>query len=87
MDLCLSAEAPGLSRAGLLFGETPGRMLVVVAAPRRAEAEALCQKHQVPCHPLGIVRGDRLTVTLDGELALDEPVAELEQLWRMSLRL
>jgi phosphoribosylformylglycinamidine synthase II len=85
MDLCLSAEAPGLSRAGLLFGETPGRMLVVVAASHRAEAEALCQKHQVPCHPLGIVRGNRFTVTLDGELALDEPVAELEHLWRTAL--
>jgi phosphoribosylformylglycinamidine synthase II len=85
MDLCLSAEAPGLSRAGLLFGETPGRMLIVVAPSRRAEAEALCQKHQVPCHSLGIVRGNRFTVTLDGELALDEPVAELEHLWRTAL--
>ncbi|QUV81737.1 phosphoribosylformylglycinamidine synthase subunit PurL [Chloracidobacterium sp. D] len=85
MDLRLSAEAPGLSRAGLLFGETPGRMLIVVAPSRRAEAEALCQKHQVPCHSLGIVRGNRFTVTLDGELALDEPVAELEHLWRTAL--
>ncbi|AEP12974.1 phosphoribosylformylglycinamidine synthase subunit PurL [Chloracidobacterium thermophilum] len=85
MDLCLSAEAPGLSRAGLLFGETPGRMLIVVAPSRCAEAEALCQKHQVPCHSLGIVRGNRFTVTLDGELALDEPVAELEHLWRTAL--
>ncbi len=87
MDLYLSAEAPGLSRAGLLFGETPGRMLVVVAASRRAEVEALCQKHQVPCCPLGVIHGDRLTITLDGELVLDEPVAELEHLWRTSLHL
>lgn len=87
MDLRLSAEALGISRAGLLFGETPGRMLVVVAASHRARAEAICHTHQVPCHPLGIVRSNRLTISLDGELVLDEPVGELEHLWRTSLRL
>ncbi len=87
MDLCLSVKTPGLSRAGLLFGETPGRMLVVVAASHRAAAEALCHSHRLPCNLLGVIRGDRLTVALDGEPVLDEPVAELEQLWRTSLRL
>jgi len=86
-ELALSTGATELSQAGLLFGETPGRMLVVVANSRRAETEALCHKLQVPCQLLGIVRGDRLTVTVDGELVLDEQVAELERLWRTSLQL
>ncbi|OYT70842.1 MAG: phosphoribosylformylglycinamidine synthase II [Chloracidobacterium sp. CP2_5A] len=87
MDLSLSSAKPGLSRAGLLFGETPGRMLVVVAPQRADEVELLCSDHGVPCQALGVVRGERLTVQIDGEAALDEPIAELERIWRTALSL
>lgn len=85
MALNLPEAGAGASRAGLLFGETAGRMLVVVAPRHADEVAALCGEHGVPCRPLGVVRGDRLTATLDGKAVLDEPVAELEHIWRTAL--
>ncbi|MGQ9896735.1 MAG: phosphoribosylformylglycinamidine synthase subunit PurL [Acidobacteriota bacterium] len=87
MDLHLSTEAFGVSRAGLLFGETPGRMIVVAPASHHEKAEALCHNHQVPCYRLGVIYGDRLTINLDGEQVLNESVRELEHIWQTSLRL
>ncbi len=79
-------EADGeLSRAGFLFGETPGRMVVVVAPQHTAEVVALCQNYGIPSRLLGVVRGDRLTVALGEETVLDEPIAELEHIWRSAL--
>ncbi|MFQ3580305.1 MAG: phosphoribosylformylglycinamidine synthase subunit PurL [Chloracidobacterium sp.] len=85
LDLELSTLPPTLSHTALLFGETPGRMIVVVAAHQRDAVEALCSDYHVPCQPLGVVRGNRLKLRLDGEIVLDEPVAELEQIWRTAL--
>ncbi|MCS7080827.1 MAG: phosphoribosylformylglycinamidine synthase subunit PurL [Chloracidobacterium sp.] len=85
MTVSLLSSDTERSRAGVLFGETPGRMLVAVAPRYAAEVESLCDDHGVPCQTLGVVRGERLTVTLDGETVLDELIAELEHLWRTAL--
>ncbi|HNB71429.1 MAG TPA: phosphoribosylformylglycinamidine synthase subunit PurL [Acidobacteriota bacterium] len=74
-----------LSIAGLLFGETPSRMLVTVQAAQLDKFLALAAEHSLPCTQLGVLGGTHLKVTIDGTPYLDEPVAELEHIWRTSL--
>ncbi|MBX7221125.1 MAG: phosphoribosylformylglycinamidine synthase subunit PurL [Blastocatellia bacterium] len=75
----------GLSTAGLLFGESPSRMLVTTTAANLAALLELAEQHHIPAQMLGTLEGERLHVTLDGTPVLDEPVAELESAWRSAL--
>ncbi|MCW5967020.1 MAG: phosphoribosylformylglycinamidine synthase subunit PurL [Blastocatellales bacterium] len=69
----------------LLFGETPGR-IIVSAAPDRADAVmALAAQEGADCAVIGEVGGDRLSISLGAHTLIDERVDALEKLWRESL--
>ncbi len=87
MNVAISREGgfAGLSRAGLLFGESASRMLVTVTPDNLAAVRDLANTHNVPFAELGAIDGDRLRVTVDGETLVDESVATLESGWRGAL--
>ena len=76
-------DLPGTLRPDiLLFSETPSRMLVTTREEARLRAAA--HRHRVPCHRLGIVGGDRLTLTSGHRELVDLDMARLHAAW-MSL--
>jgi phosphoribosylformylglycinamidine synthase len=68
----------GLGRMDALFGESPSRVLAVVAPDRLAVVRRQAEEAGVPLRTLGRAGGDRLIV--DG--LLDVGVAELTRAWR-----
>ena len=68
--------------SALLFGESTGRAVISFAPELEPELRASAKERGVPLEVVGRVGGDRLRVSVRGELLIDEPVAELTQLWR-----
>jgi phosphoribosylformylglycinamidine synthase len=76
------AVSDGLRHSALLFGESTGRAVISFAPELEPELRASAKERGVPLEVVGRVGGDRLRVSVRGELLIDEPVSELTQLWR-----
>ena len=76
------ALSNGLRHSALLFGESTGRAVVSFAAELEPEMRAAAKERGVPLEVVGRVGGDRLRISVRGGMLIDEPVAELTQLWR-----
>ena len=74
------------SRASLLFGESPSRIIISFTEAAREEIERIATNANCPITILGRVGFDRLRITVAAEDALSLPVAELEHAWRSSLQ-
>ncbi|MDP8904364.1 MAG: AIR synthase related protein, partial [Chloroflexota bacterium] len=88
-----------LPPAVVLFGESPGRVLVSVSPGRWRDLVALAAEQLVPCLRLGTVGGERIIIRLVGVGAtgaaeergagvadeIDRPLDELERAWRQAL--
>jgi phosphoribosylformylglycinamidine synthase subunit PurL len=77
--------AEALPVSTVLFAETPSRIVVSFSEEQRESVAALAQQHNVPLSVLGKVGGKNLSIRVNGEPAIDQPVAELESAWRNSL--
>jgi len=74
-----------LSAIALLFGESPSR-IIISARPENVERViAIAEQASAPCTVIGQVGGTDLRISLDGDLLIEHPVAELEAVWRNSL--
>jgi phosphoribosylformylglycinamidine synthase len=76
-----AAASPGAA----LFGEYQSRILVTLELKGWKRLEAIAAKNTIGLLKLGAVGGDRLRIELDGQMIVDEPVAEVEDIWRRSL--
>ena len=76
------ALSDGVRRSALLFGESTGRAVITFAPELEPELRAAAKERGVPLEVVGRVGGDRLRVSIRGAILIDEPVAELTQLWR-----
>ncbi|MEP6921406.1 MAG: phosphoribosylformylglycinamidine synthase subunit PurL [bacterium] len=74
-----------LSQSSLLFSESPSRIIISVAEDQQGALEEIAARHNSPLTILGKVRGNRLRIKVNGEPAIDSPVAELETAWRNAL--
>ncbi|MGI8920041.1 MAG: phosphoribosylformylglycinamidine synthase subunit PurL [Pyrinomonadaceae bacterium] len=81
-DLNLAGALPVST---LLFAETPSRIVISFSEERRESIAAITQQHNVPLSILGKAGGKDLSIRVNGEPAIDQPVAELESAWRNSL--
>ncbi len=81
-DLNLAGALPVST---LLFAETPSRIVISFSEERRESIAAIVQQHNVPLSILGKAGGKNLSIMVNGEPAIDQPVAELEFAWRNSL--
>jgi phosphoribosylformylglycinamidine (FGAM) synthase-like enzyme len=72
--------------SALLFGETTGRALVTFAVAEEAAVLRAAESAKVPIEVVGRVSGRRLSISIDGRIAIDEDVSELTGLWRSAFR-
>jgi len=71
--------------AGVLFGEYQSRILVTLEEVHWEALQKIAAGYGVELLRLGTTGGDRLTIQDGSSTLIDEPVAELESIWRHSL--
>jgi len=77
----VAAAAPELSAMATLFGESASRVIVTTETVRTAELVAMAEAAGVPAAVIGRVGGDRIRIAIGGRIAIDESLAEAEELW------
>jgi phosphoribosylformylglycinamidine synthase len=71
-------ELPGALRPDvLLFSESPSRMIVTTR--EEARLRAVAHRHGVPCHRLGTVEGDRVTLRSGSRVLAEAEVRRLHE--------
>lgn len=65
----------------LLFGETQSRIIVSAPAENQEKVESLCEKHNVPCNIIGVVKGNRLIIND----YINASVNELKQIYTRAI--
>jgi len=68
-----------------LFSESASRVVVSVAPSAEAQFSELAARHNVPSRRIGVVRGTRVQVAIDGRSTLDESLADVEQTWNTAI--
>src|ERR1041384_135704 len=71
-----------LAPAVVLFSETPSRILLSAADGNFNQIIQLAREQDVAASVIGRTTGDRLVIGVNGERAIDRPVAEVEFAWR-----
>jgi phosphoribosylformylglycinamidine synthase II len=79
------ASTPGFGDIATLFGESASRVVVSVEAARVDELMRAAAAAGVPARRIGTVGGDRIRITIDGRVAIDEPLAEAERIWSTAI--
>lgn len=85
VELGLEGVSESLLPGLFLFSESPSRIIVSVAEADVDHLRRLAQARGVSVTELGRVGGDRYRIKLNGEALIDEPVAQLEAIWRTEL--
>ena len=73
----------GLSTEAILFGESPSRIVITLAAENLDRTTELIG--DCPFAVIGNVGDDSLHITVDGNEIISASVAELESIWESSL--
>lgn len=81
-DLNLAGALPVRT---MLFAETPSRVVISFGEEQHESIAVIAQRHNVPLSILGKAGGNTLSISVNGEPAIDQGVAELESAWRSSL--
>jgi len=68
-----------------LFGEAPSRVIVSVAAGQRDQLLSNARERSVPATVIGTTGGDRIRVSVAGQLVADIGVDAAEQAWGQGL--
>lgn len=80
----ISLESSNLSEAELLFGESPSRIIVTVASGDLESLKSIAG--DCPVTVIGSVKGDSLSISIDGQVVVDEKIGHLESVWANSLK-
>jgi phosphoribosylformylglycinamidine synthase subunit PurL len=67
--------------AAALFGETAGRVVVAVAGGVLDRFFELAAREGVPARTIGRTGGDRISMAVDGDTVIDEPLSGAERAW------
>ena len=76
-------EAGGVSEEGLLFGESASRIIVSFSPADEKAVRGIVA--DCPFQVLGHVGGDSLRISIGDNVAVADPVGELESVWRNTL--
>jgi phosphoribosylformylglycinamidine synthase len=68
-----------------LFSESQSRILLSARPEKSDELEAYLKSQGMPVQRLGIVEGDRLTIRIAGNTAIDASVEELQRPWKEAI--
>ena len=87
-DIRSGATEPPVSDSSLsLFSESPSRIIISFDESARSEIEAIAKDAGSPITILGTVGGDRLRIKIGEQEVVNSRVAEMEAVWRSSLKL
>ena len=76
-----------LDPTSLLFSESPSRILVSFSPTDTAAIEDIARSNNIPFAILGRVGGTRLSISVNGQEAIDAEVSNLETAWQTALNL
>jgi phosphoribosylformylglycinamidine synthase subunit PurL len=79
----INLATDSISIESLLFGETPGRVVISFSPEDREHVERAAGN--VPLSIIGKVSDDVLSISTDGQNILSSPVDELEAVWKNAL--
>jgi len=77
----VAASETAFSAIATLFGESASRVVVSVAAARADELAGLATAAGVPVAVIGRVGGERIRIAIDGDIVIDDSLAEAEDVW------
>jgi phosphoribosylformylglycinamidine synthase len=76
----------GVARELVLFGETASRIVISCDPKKAATIEELAVESGVAAGRLGRTTTNKLTIRVDGEVAIDASVSELKEVWATALQ-
>ncbi|MBX3281224.1 MAG: phosphoribosylformylglycinamidine synthase subunit PurL [Acidobacteria bacterium] len=79
----VAVASNGLSNAAVLFGESPSRIIISFSPHDLEKVKAAVG--DCPFETIGKVGGDSVKLSVDGTVAVDAAVTELEALWKHTL--
>jgi phosphoribosylformylglycinamidine synthase len=85
VDLRGVATTAGWRDVSTLFGESASRVVVSVSPGHLERLLAMAAAARVPAARIGVVGGDHIRVSVDGERVLDEPLAASERIWSTAI--
>jgi phosphoribosylformylglycinamidine synthase subunit PurL len=85
VDVAPVSAPEGWRDVAALFSESASRAVVSVAPERVGELFALARIHGVPAAQIGTVGGDRVRMSVGGQRAIDQLLAEAETIWATTL--
>lgn len=65
----------------MLFSESQSRIVLSISPDHKNSFEQLVQEAGVPFTPVGLVGGNKLSITINGASALEESVEALKSVW------
>ncbi len=68
-----------------LFGESASRILVSVSSHHLDHVMAEAKAAEVTAREIGRIGGDRIRLSVNGEVAIDSPVASAELAWATAI--
>jgi phosphoribosylformylglycinamidine synthase len=80
----ITLASVNLSDAELLFGESPSRIVVTIAAADIDKLKSVAG--DCPMSVIGTVKGESLSISIDGRKTIDERISDLETIWANSLK-
>jgi phosphoribosylformylglycinamidine (FGAM) synthase-like enzyme len=81
----VAAPEASFGDVATLFGESASRVVVSVAPAAVSDLLARAAAVDVQAAQIGTVGGNRIRITIDGRVALDESVADAEAIWSGAL--
>jgi phosphoribosylformylglycinamidine synthase len=85
VNLPRAVDLGAWSVTATLFGESASRIVVSVAAERIAEVLAEAEAAGISVTEIGETGGDRIRISVDGEVAIDCEVARAETTWATAI--
>jgi phosphoribosylformylglycinamidine synthase len=85
VDVTGVTAAPEWRAVATLFGESASRVVVSVSSEHLERLLAMAAAVKLPAARIGVVGGDRIRVSIDGEHALDESLAAAERIWSTAI--
>jgi phosphoribosylformylglycinamidine synthase len=81
----VATAEPRFAEVAALFGESASRVVVSVAPGAVSDLLARAAASGVPAAQIGTVGGNRIRISIDGRVSLEEPLADAEAIWSNAL--
>jgi phosphoribosylformylglycinamidine synthase len=85
IDLTPTASSRGFELVATLFSESASRVVVSVKPGQLDELQARARQAGIPAAVIGTVGGDRLRMSVGGQVVIDESLKDAERIWSAAI--